>query len=71
MCLLPLLWACEERESVPKEPPLFALKSAEETGINFTNEVASSPDFNILEYLYFYNGGSIDLQSFYCVVSGK
>ena len=59
LCLLPLLWACEERESVPKGPPLFALKSAEETGINFTNEVASSPDFNILEYLYFYNGAGV------------
>jgi hypothetical protein len=31
----------------------------ESTGINFTNIIEDKEDFNILEYLYFYNGGGV------------
>lgn len=31
----------------------------EETGINFSNTLTESPQLNIIEYLYFYNGGGV------------
>jgi len=45
--------------SLEKQEPLFKLLPSSETGIDFRNIVTSSADFNILEYLYFYNGGGV------------
>lgn len=49
--------ACSER--APAEPPLFELLTPEATGVTFTNALPESPDFNILNYLYYYNGGGV------------
>ena len=49
--------ACGER--APAEPPLFELLTPEATGVVFTNTLPESPDFNILNYLYYYNGGGV------------
>lgn len=38
---------------------LFTNPSAEETGINFANTLTQTADLNILDYLYFYNGGGV------------
>ena len=38
---------------------LFSLLPAEETGVSFQNQLTSTPENNILEYLYFYNGGGV------------
>jgi hypothetical protein len=40
-----------------KESILFSLQ--ENTGINFTNSIQNSPDFNIFSYRNFYNGGGV------------
>ncbi|HEX6309807.1 MAG TPA: VCBS repeat-containing protein [Longimicrobiales bacterium] len=40
-------------------PPLFELLTGEQTGITFVNELPEQPDFNILNYLYYYNGGGV------------
>lgn len=37
----------------------FTLISSEETNINFENHVASTPDFNIVNYMYFYDGAGV------------
>lgn len=37
----------------------FSLVSATESGISFSNTLVASAEFNILEYLYFYNGGGV------------
>jgi len=42
-----------------KEKPLFESPSPSETGVNFQNLLTESDDFNILDYLYFYNGGGV------------
>lgn len=42
---------------VQKKPTLFTLQ--EQTGINFTNTISNSPDFNIFSYRNFYNGGGV------------
>jgi hypothetical protein len=40
-------------------PPLFESLSPQSTGISFVNELPENPDFNILNYLYYYNGGGV------------
>lgn len=47
--------------TTPKQEALFTLISVEETGIDFRNDLISSEEMNILEYLYFYNGGGVAL----------
>jgi len=42
-----------------KEGELFKTPSAKETGIDFTNTITETDDLNILDYLYFYNGGGV------------
>jgi len=42
-----------------KEGELFKNPPASETGITFTNSISETEDLNILDYLYFYNGGGV------------
>ncbi|WP_103923450.1 VCBS repeat-containing protein [Algoriphagus boritolerans] len=53
-----LLFSCKKEISTDT-PPLFSLLPAEKTGITFQNQLTSTPENNILEYLYFYNGGGV------------
>lgn len=55
ICVLICLAACQ------KEGSLFSTPSSEETGIDFINTLTESDDLNILDYLYFYNGGGVSL----------
>ena len=52
-----LVWviACSE----PSKPLRFEAVSPEQTGITFSNTLEESEAFNILTYLYYYNGGGI------------
>jgi len=38
---------------------LFIDLSAEETGLYFTNRLSNSEEFNIIDYLYYYDGGGV------------
>ena len=38
---------------------LFNQPSSDQTGIDFTNTINETDDLNILDYLYFYNGGGV------------
>ncbi|MEP7268057.1 MAG: VCBS repeat-containing protein [Saprospiraceae bacterium] len=38
---------------------LFSLVSSNSSGINFKNTLKESPEFNVLTYSYFYNGGGV------------
>ena len=44
-----------------KEGELFKNPVAKETGIDFVNTITETDDLNILDYLYFYNGGGVAL----------
>jgi hypothetical protein len=50
------LAGCDRAES---STPLFELLPPEQTGINFVNELPESAELNILNYLYYYNGGGV------------
>src|SRR5882762_7665438 len=55
MALMLVTDACQDK---PKEK-LFTLLPDHETGINFSNDLKEDSVFNIIEYLYFYNGGGV------------
>jgi len=50
---------CNQKEV--SEPKLFNLLSPAQTQIEFSNQLEENSDFNILDYLYFYNGGGVAL----------
>ena len=49
------LFACNSGDDVV----LFEKLDAEKTHIDFSNNITETKDFNILDYLYFYNGGGV------------
>ncbi len=49
--------ACEQEKE--QEPTLFQLLDSKSSGIAFENTVIESDSLNILDYLYFYNGGGV------------
>ena len=51
------LSACENNQ--PAGTPLFELVSPSQTDIRFSNELTEDEGFNLIEYLYFYNGGGV------------
>lgn len=62
--LLPLccLLACEQppsEESSASAGPLFVLKDNAEIGIEFSNDLSYTKDFNVYKYRNFYNGGGV------------
>jgi hypothetical protein len=50
------LASCEQQKS---SPTLFELLPPDSTGVTFRNELPEKPDVNILNYLYYYNGGGV------------
>ncbi|WP_028376536.1 VCBS repeat-containing protein [Leeuwenhoekiella sp. MAR_2009_132] len=53
LLLIPVLISCS------KDPELFTNPDVEKAGITFKNTLTATEDMNILDYLYFYNGGGI------------
>ena len=48
--------------SAPRESgTLFTRLSSRETGVTFANTLVNEPGFNILDYLYFYDGAGVAL----------
>jgi hypothetical protein len=54
-----ILCGCTEQNSGSASAPLFELLSPKTTGVEFVNRLPEKPDFNILNYLYYYNGGGV------------
>src|SRR5918999_6310115 len=42
-----------------RAPALFELLDPKSTGVVFVNELPEKPEFNVLNYLYYYNGGGV------------
>lgn len=54
--LLLFLFACSSQEN---EKLLFEQLSSNKTNINFRNTLKETPEFNVMNYTYFYNGGGV------------
>jgi hypothetical protein len=53
-----VLLACKNNKQ------LFRTISPEKSGIDFVNQITESPNLNILNYEYLYNGGGIGIGDF-------
>jgi hypothetical protein len=51
--------ACEKTESTLSDPAQFHLLRQAETGLSFENTLTQSAEFNVFNYMYFYNGGGL------------
>jgi len=58
LCCLLTSFSCK------RSSPLFKQISASKSGIDFINQVSESDSFNILSYLYYYNGGGVAIGDF-------
>ncbi|GGB93033.1 VCBS repeat-containing protein [Dyadobacter sediminis] len=50
--------ACSSKEK-SSEKPLFEVKDSASTGVGFVNQVVGNEKVNLMDYLYFYNGGGV------------
>ncbi|WP_318310522.1 VCBS repeat-containing protein [Flagellimonas crocea] len=50
-----ILAGCKNKE----QDTLFVLRDSQDTGIMFNNRLEQTPELNILNYLYFYNGAGV------------
>ena len=48
----------------PQQPPLFQVLDSKRTGLNFTNKLTPTEEFNVFHYMYFYNGAGIGAGDF-------
>ncbi len=48
----------------PQQPPLFQVLDSKRTGLNFTNGLTPTEEFNVFHYMYFYNGAGIGAGDF-------
>ena len=52
-----LLFSC--KKEIQRPALFFDAVNSKESGINFSNDLTDTKDLNIVEYLYFYNGGGV------------
>ena len=55
LCFSLLLFSCNQKELLFKNP------TSQETGLLFKNTITPSNELNIIDYLYYYNGGGVAL----------
>ncbi len=54
-----LLAACADTSETAQPDTLFSLVPKEASGLDFSNPLRSTEEWNIIEYLYFYNGAGV------------
>ena len=48
----------------PRKDALFKVLDDKATGLHFTNHLTATADFNLFNYMYFYNGGGVGAADF-------
>jgi enediyne biosynthesis protein E4 len=59
LCLLTVVLSCTACRRPADAPPLFEQIPSETSGVTFSNDLPEDTTFNILNYLYYYNGGGV------------
>jgi hypothetical protein len=54
-----IFYSCSKNSDLEQENTLFVSVSPQKTGVDFINLLTETETFNIIEYLYFYNGGGV------------
>lgn len=52
------------KEPKPVNKPAFEVLDSKKTGLNFTNKLTATADFNMFNYMYFYNGAGLGAGDF-------
>ncbi len=55
--------ACKQQPAVT-QPVLFDALDATRTGLDFSNKLTPTQEFNVFKYMYFYNGGGVGAADF-------
>lgn len=53
------LYSCEKKENQKTASSLFNSIATEQSGLEFKNDLTYTEDLNIIDYLYYYNGGGV------------
>jgi len=53
--------SCSKNSDLNQDNTLFVSLSSQQTGIDFINLLTETEEFNIIEYLYFYNGAGVSV----------
>ncbi|MCX8020940.1 MAG: VCBS repeat-containing protein [Chitinophagaceae bacterium] len=63
---IPALWICIGLGCKKKDgqKPFFTTLDSRQTGLTFVNELKDRKDFNMLKYMYFYNGAGVGAGDF-------
>ncbi len=56
-----IFYSCTKNSDLEQEKTLFVSLPAQKTGVDFINLLTETEAFNIIEYLYFYNGGGVSV----------
>ncbi|MBB5285432.1 hypothetical protein HNQ92_003589 [Rhabdobacter roseus] len=59
--LVLLIQACRTDSAQDQEVPLFTELDSTQTGVGFVNTVKPTANLNLMDYLYFYNGGGVSV----------
>lgn len=62
--LLIFLPGCKPNAGSHPEQPLFVVLEHAQTGLDFSNTLHPTREFNVFDYMYFYNGGGIGAGDF-------
>jgi hypothetical protein len=54
-----IFYSCTKNSHLEQENTLFVSLPAQKTGVDFINLLTETEAFNIIDYLYFYNGGGV------------
>lgn len=57
------LFSCRGKKEV-QQPVLFEALDSKTTGIDFTNKLTPTAEFNMFKYMYFYNGAGVGVGDF-------
>jgi enediyne biosynthesis protein E4 len=57
-----IISSCKSKEE--NKPAMFEVLDNTATGINFTNKLTATPNFNMFKYMYFYNGAGVGAGDF-------
>lgn len=57
--LIVITFSCNQEEKTTHASTVFKVLGAEATGISFTNRLKEGAALNIIEFLYYYNGGGV------------
>jgi len=64
ICFFAMIISCQKEPLVSKDQDIFRTLSPNDSGLDFVNQLNSDVDNNILEYLYYYNGGGVAVGDF-------